>query len=179
MERFTPRTVTGRFGSATCTVRSCASDLDEMAWKQDGSGLDKSDLMRGNLFDELRYVIQARYPINARYGGGMPTKVAATQDEIDRMFPGEIAAKYPRPSRTRRLGTVLLFSLRGREQKLRPQFSPARLPGPLRRSQRCGAAVRSNQPIAQRIALPHPADPGELHRVARRVSLRERTAFWG
>jgi hypothetical protein len=62
-------------------------DLDETVWKHDGSGLDKSDLMRGHLFDELRYVVQARYPINAKHRGGMPTKPVRTGDEFDRVLP--------------------------------------------------------------------------------------------
>jgi hypothetical protein len=55
-------------------------------WKPDGSALDKSDLMRGHLFDELRYVVQARYPINANHRGGTFTK-ARTEDEFDRVLP--------------------------------------------------------------------------------------------
>jgi hypothetical protein len=62
-------------------------DLDETVWKPDGSGLDKSDLMRGHLFDELRYVVQARYPINAKYRGGMPTKPVRTEDEFETVLP--------------------------------------------------------------------------------------------
>jgi hypothetical protein len=45
----------------TLTARSCRIDLDETIWKAGGSGLDKSDLMREHLFDELRYVVQARF----------------------------------------------------------------------------------------------------------------------
>ena len=61
-------------------------DLDETVWKPDGSELDKSNLMRGHLFDELRYVVQARYPINAKHRGGTFTK-ARTEDEFDRVLP--------------------------------------------------------------------------------------------
>ena len=61
-------------------------DLDETVWKPDGSGLDKSDLMRGHLFDELRYLVQARYPINAKHRGGTFTN-ARTEDEFDRILP--------------------------------------------------------------------------------------------
>jgi hypothetical protein len=61
-------------------------DLDETVWKHDGSGLDKSDLMRGHLF-ELRYVVQARYPINAKHRGGMPTKPVRTEDEFETVLP--------------------------------------------------------------------------------------------
>jgi hypothetical protein len=42
--------------------------------------------MRGHLFDELRYVVQARYPINAKHRGGTFTK-ARTEDELDRVLP--------------------------------------------------------------------------------------------
>jgi hypothetical protein len=61
-------------------------DLDETVWKPDGSGLDKSDLMRGHLFDELRYVVQARYPINAKHRAGTFAK-ARSEDEFDTVLP--------------------------------------------------------------------------------------------
>jgi hypothetical protein len=42
--------------------------------------------LRGHLFDELRYVVQARYPINAKHRAGTFTK-ARTEDEFDFVLP--------------------------------------------------------------------------------------------
>jgi hypothetical protein len=83
------------------TAQSCAIDLDETVWKPDGSVLDKSDLMRGHLFDELRYVVQARYPINAKHRGGTLTKTR-TEDEFDMVMPG-VRSGILNPSSGRRL----------------------------------------------------------------------------
>jgi hypothetical protein len=44
-------------------------------------------LMRGQLFDELRYVVQARYPINAKHRGGMPTRATPAEDEFETLLP--------------------------------------------------------------------------------------------
>jgi len=78
--------VTAPSGSVDAHCPELRIDLDETVWKHDGSGLDKADLMRGHLFDELRYVVQARYPINAKHRGGTFTK-ARTEDEFDRVLP--------------------------------------------------------------------------------------------
>jgi hypothetical protein len=51
------------------------------------AGLDRLvSLAFSELFDELRYVVQARYPINAKHRGGTPTK-ARPEDEYDRVLP--------------------------------------------------------------------------------------------
>jgi hypothetical protein len=42
--------------------------------------------MRGHLFDELRYVVHSRYPINVKHRGGKSTKVRP-EDDFDMVLP--------------------------------------------------------------------------------------------